>query len=41
MTADLTRLTAREMAARLRAGDVTARELAEAHLDAAEAGTTR
>jgi aspartyl-tRNA(Asn)/glutamyl-tRNA(Gln) amidotransferase subunit A len=35
---DLTRLTAREMAARLRAGEVTARELATAHLDAAEAG---
>ncbi|HEY8439286.1 MAG TPA: Asp-tRNA(Asn)/Glu-tRNA(Gln) amidotransferase subunit GatA [Candidatus Limnocylindrales bacterium] len=38
MTADLTRLTAREMAARLRAGDLSARELAIAHLDAAEAG---
>jgi aspartyl-tRNA(Asn)/glutamyl-tRNA(Gln) amidotransferase subunit A len=38
MSADLTRLTAREMAERLRAGDMTARELAEAHLDAAEAG---
>jgi aspartyl-tRNA(Asn)/glutamyl-tRNA(Gln) amidotransferase subunit A len=35
---DLTRLTAREMAARLRAGEVTARELAMAHLDAAERG---
>jgi len=33
---DLTRLTAHEMAARLRAGDVSARELAIAHLDAAE-----
>ncbi len=35
---DLTRLPAHEMAARLRAGDVSARDLAEAHLDEAEAG---
>ena len=34
----LTRLAAHEMADRLRAGDVTARELAAAHLDTAEAG---
>jgi aspartyl-tRNA(Asn)/glutamyl-tRNA(Gln) amidotransferase subunit A len=34
----LTRLTAHEMAARLRAGEVSARELAAAHLDEAEAG---
>jgi aspartyl-tRNA(Asn)/glutamyl-tRNA(Gln) amidotransferase subunit A len=33
---DVTRLHAHEMASRLRAGDATARELAEAHLDAAE-----
>ena len=33
---DLTRLLAHEMAARLRAGEVSSRELAEAHLDAAE-----
>jgi aspartyl-tRNA(Asn)/glutamyl-tRNA(Gln) amidotransferase subunit A len=33
---DLTRLHAHEMAALLRAGDVSARELATAHLDAAE-----
>ena len=33
---DLTRLHAHEMAALLRAGDVSSRELAEAHLDAAE-----
>src|SRR3954470_6404213 len=38
MSVDLTRLTAHEMARRLHAGDVTARDLAEAHLDAAEAG---
>src|SRR6476661_7828012 len=38
MTSELTRLTARQMASRLRAGEVTSRELAEAHLDAAEAG---
>ncbi len=38
MSADLTRLTARAMGERLRAGDVTSRELTEAHLDAAEAG---
>ena len=38
MSADLTRLTAREMADRLRAGEVTSRELTTAHLDAAEAG---
>ena len=35
---DLTRLHAHEMAARLRAGDVSSRELTDAHLDAAEAG---
>jgi aspartyl-tRNA(Asn)/glutamyl-tRNA(Gln) amidotransferase subunit A len=35
---DLTRLLAHEMAARLRAGEVSSRELTEAHLDAAEAG---
>jgi aspartyl-tRNA(Asn)/glutamyl-tRNA(Gln) amidotransferase subunit A len=34
----LTRLAAHEMADRLRAGEVTARELAVAHLDTAEAG---
>ncbi len=33
---DLTRLLAHDMAARLRAGDTNSRELAEAHLDAAE-----
>ena len=33
---DLTRLLAHEMAARLRAGETSSRELAEAHLDAAE-----
>jgi aspartyl-tRNA(Asn)/glutamyl-tRNA(Gln) amidotransferase subunit A len=38
VTDDLTRLKAHEMADRLRAGEVTSRELAEAHLDAAEAG---
>jgi Asp-tRNA(Asn)/Glu-tRNA(Gln) amidotransferase A subunit family amidase len=38
VTADLTRLKAHEMADRLRAGEVTSRELTEAHLDAAEAG---
>ena len=37
-TDDLTRLTAREMAARLRSGEVSSRELTTAHLDAAEAG---
>ena len=36
VTADLTRLHAHEMADRLRAGDVTARDLATAHLDLAE-----
>src|SRR5262249_7501265 len=35
---DLTRLTARAMAERLRAGEVPSRGLAVAHLDAAEAG---
>ena len=35
MTA-LTRLRAHEMAVRLRQGEVSSRELAEAHLDAAE-----
>ena len=35
---DLTRLHAHEMTARLRAGEVTSRELTTAHLDAAEAG---
>ncbi|HET7472011.1 MAG TPA: Asp-tRNA(Asn)/Glu-tRNA(Gln) amidotransferase subunit GatA [Candidatus Limnocylindrales bacterium] len=35
---DLTRLLAHEMTDRLRAGDVSSRELTEAHLDAAEAG---
>ena len=35
---DLTRLRAHEMAERLRAGEVSSRELTEAHLDAAEAG---
>ena len=35
---DLTRLHAHEMADRLRAGEVSSRELTEAHLDAAEAG---
>ena len=34
----LTRLLAHEMAARLRAGDVSSRDLTEAHLAAAEAG---
>ncbi len=38
MTGDLTRLHAHEMAGALRAGDVGARELAEAHLAVAEAG---
>ena len=37
MTTDLTRLHAHHMAARLRAGEVTSRELTEAHLDLAEA----
>ncbi|CAN5626666.1 Asp-tRNA(Asn)/Glu-tRNA(Gln) amidotransferase subunit GatA [soil metagenome] len=36
MTTALTRLPAHEMAARLRVGDVTARELATVHLDLAE-----
>ena len=35
---NLTRLHAHEMAARLQAGELTSRELTEAHLDAAEAG---
>ena len=35
---DLTRLLAHEMADRLRAGEVSSRELTAAHLDAAEAG---
>ena len=35
---DLTRLRAHEMADRLRAGEVSSRELTEVHLDAAEAG---
>jgi len=35
---DLTRLLAHEMADRLRSGEVSSRELTEAHLDAAEAG---
>ena len=35
---DLTRLHAHEMTDRLRAGEVSARELTAAHLDAAEAG---
>jgi aspartyl-tRNA(Asn)/glutamyl-tRNA(Gln) amidotransferase subunit A len=35
--ADLTQLTAHEMAGRLRAGDTTARDLASAHLDRAHA----
>src|SRR4051794_13945765 len=38
VTGDLTRLTAHEMGERLRAGAISSRELAEAHLDAAEAG---
>jgi aspartyl-tRNA(Asn)/glutamyl-tRNA(Gln) amidotransferase subunit A len=38
MNSDLTRLSAAEMAARLRTREVSARELATAHLDAAEAG---
>src|SRR5688572_11409123 len=37
MTTDLTRLHAHHMAARLRAGELTSRELTEAHLDLAEA----
>jgi len=36
MTADLTRLPAHEMAALLRAGEVSSRALAEAHLEVAE-----
>jgi aspartyl-tRNA(Asn)/glutamyl-tRNA(Gln) amidotransferase subunit A len=35
---DLTRLLAHEMADRLRSGEVSSRELTEAHLDEAEAG---
>jgi aspartyl-tRNA(Asn)/glutamyl-tRNA(Gln) amidotransferase subunit A len=35
---DLTRLLAHEMTDRLRAGEISSRDLAEAHLDAAEAG---
>jgi aspartyl-tRNA(Asn)/glutamyl-tRNA(Gln) amidotransferase subunit A len=35
---DLTRLLAHEMADRLRSGEVSSRDLTEAHLDAAEAG---
>ena len=35
---DLTRLFAHEMSGRLRAGEVTSRQLTEAHLDAAENG---
>ena len=35
---DLTRLHAHDMTARLRAGEVSSRELTAAHLDAAEAG---
>src|SRR5262249_39234739 len=38
VTDDLTRLTAHEMADRLRAGETSSRALTEAHLDAAEAG---
>ena len=38
MTADLTRLRAHQMASLLRAGEVSAYDLAVAHLDAAEAG---
>ena len=38
---ELTRLLAHEMAARLRAGDVSSRDLTDAHLDAAEAGNPR
>ena len=38
MSGDLTRLTAHAMADRLRDGEVTSRDLTEAHLDAAEAG---
>jgi len=38
---DLTRLHAHEMAALLRAGDVSSRELAEAHLAAAERDNRR
>ena len=36
MTTDLTRLAAHDMAKTLRAGDTSARDLAVAHLDAAE-----
>ena len=35
---DLTRLLAHEMTDRLRAGEISSRELTTAHLDAAEAG---
>jgi aspartyl-tRNA(Asn)/glutamyl-tRNA(Gln) amidotransferase subunit A len=38
MTADLTRLFAHEMTDRLRAGEISSRDLTTAHLDAAEAG---
>jgi aspartyl-tRNA(Asn)/glutamyl-tRNA(Gln) amidotransferase subunit A len=38
VTTDLTRLLAHDMAARLRAGDVSSRELTEAHLAEAERG---
>jgi aspartyl-tRNA(Asn)/glutamyl-tRNA(Gln) amidotransferase subunit A len=38
MATDLTRLHAHELATRLRSGDVSARDAASAHLDAAEAG---
>ncbi len=38
VTDDLTRLKAHEMAARLRSGETSSRELTLAHLDAAEAG---
>ena len=38
---DLTRLHAHEMAALLRSGEVTPRELTEAHLEAPNATTAR
>jgi aspartyl-tRNA(Asn)/glutamyl-tRNA(Gln) amidotransferase subunit A len=38
MTADLTRLPAHELAARLRAGETSSRDITAAHLDAAERG---
>jgi aspartyl-tRNA(Asn)/glutamyl-tRNA(Gln) amidotransferase subunit A len=41
MTTELTRLHAHHMAARLRAGEVSSRELAEAHLDLAESQNPR